>query len=94
MNDHEHGHLRTVLTNASPRLAQGLRTGLGHEEALADEDRLSPTARAWVEGFVAGQLTVFRGASTEPQALSPDDAESISDLVTRHEAEIAAALYS
>jgi len=94
MNDHEHGHLRTVLTNASPRLAEGLRTGLGHEEALADDDQLSPTARAWVEGFVAGQLTVLRGASTEAQTLSPDDTQSISELVTRHEGEIAAALYA
>lgn len=94
MDENERGHLQTLLANASPRLAQGLRAGLDGGAALADDDRLSPTARAWVEGFVAAHLSVLRGAATGSQALSSDDFEAISELVTRHEAEIAAELYS
>lgn len=94
MDENEHGHLQTLLANASPRLAHGLRAELDSEEALADDDQLSQTARAWVEGFVAGHLTVLRGAATGSQALSPDDFEAISELVTRHESAIAAELYS
>lgn len=95
MKDAERAFLDLFLANFSARLARDMRSALADEALLdEDDDRLTPVARAWAEGYTASRLSTVRGAATGNSGLSDEDLAAVHDVIVHNEDQITAELYS
>jgi hypothetical protein len=94
MEDFERAFIDAVIQNVPASIASNLRELLDQGTFVESEDRLTPRGRMFVFGYVTGQLTLVRAATTGNPNLSATDISEVRDCIDAHENHIAAALYA